>query len=106
MALQAREVHAAIAALPKHDDAPRVIQQFTSVFLVSRSGELWRVYDCDAPDGSVRRMPSALSARRARAFVALARTPEVRIHGFALDETRDVSPQALQHQLDKSIALS
>ena len=106
MALHAREVTAALAALPKHHDAPRVIKQFTSVFLVSRSGELWRVYDCDAPDGSVRRIPSAMSVARARAFVALARTPEIRIHGFALGEARDVGPQALQHQLDKSLALT
>ena len=43
--LRSSSVAAALAVLPGKDDSPRVIRQFTSMFLVSRHGELWRVYD-------------------------------------------------------------
>jgi hypothetical protein len=105
MALSAVGVAAALAVLPTQADAPRVIQQFTSVFLVSRYGELWRVYDCEAPDGSTRKMPSPGSTARARAFVALAQKGEVRIFRFGPGEGHDISPHALQQQLDRSIQL-
>jgi len=92
---------AAPAAYPtNHGAEPRVIQQFTSVFLVSRFGELWRVYDTAAPDGADRKMPSAGSTLPHRLFLALARKTEVRVHTFAPGETRLVDPASLQAQLD------
>jgi hypothetical protein len=95
-------VAAALAVLPTKDDAPRVIQQFTSIFLVSRYGELWRVYDSAAPDGTDRRMPSSGSTLPHRLFLALARKTEVRVHTFAAGESRGVDPVSLQEQLDES----
>jgi len=97
-------VAAALAVLPTKDDAPRVIRQFTSIFLVSRYGELWRVYDSAGPDGSDRRMPSPGSTLPYRLFLALARKSEVRTHRFAPGECRDVDPGELQRQLDSSVA--
>lgn len=94
-------VAAALAVLPTKDGAePRVIQQFTSIFLVSRYGELWRVYDSAAPDGADRKMPSPGSTFPYRLFLALARKTEVRVHAFVDGASRDTDPQSLQDQLD------
>jgi len=96
-------VAAALAVLPNRDGAePRVIQQFTSIFLVCRYGELWRVYDSAAPDGADRRMPSQGSTLPHRLFLALARKTEVRVHTFAPGESREVDPASLQAQLDSA----
>jgi hypothetical protein len=97
-------VAAALAVLPTDGDAPRVIQQFTSVFLVSRLGELWRVYDTGDPNGAERLMPSSLSTRRYRLFMGLARKTQVRIFEFAERAPRDVDPVSLQAQLESSIS--
>jgi hypothetical protein len=99
-------VAAALAVLPSKDGAePRVIQQFTSIFLVSRYGELWRVYDSSAPDGADRKMPSQGSTYPHRLFLALARKTEVRVHTFTPGDRRDVDPASLQGQLDNSKAV-
>jgi hypothetical protein len=104
--VRSSSVAAALAVLPTKDGAePRVIQQFTSIFLVSRYGELWRVYDSAAPDGADRKMPSMGSTLPYRLFLALARKTEVRAHQFAPGETRDVDPHSLQEQLDRSRAV-
>jgi len=96
-------VAAALAVLPSKDDTPRVIQQFTSVFLVSRFGELWRVYDSDDPNCIERQTPSASSIQSHRLFVALAREPQLRVFTFAPGAPRDVDPASLQTQLDASV---
>lgn len=96
-------VAAALAVLPPRDDAPRVIQQFTSIFLVSRAGEIWRVYDSNDVNSADRRMPSQTSARSLRIFVALARKTEIRVHTFASGDARHVDPASLQQQLDDSV---
>jgi len=96
-------VAAALAVLPfPTGDAPRVIRQFTSVFLVSSSGELWRVYDADSPTAVDRQMPSRGSEHPFRVFVALARKSQVRVHTFRPCETSDTDPGALQEQLNES----
>lgn len=97
-------VAAALAVLPIGGDAPRVIQQFTSVFLVSRLGELWRVYDTDDPNGAERLMPSSLSTRRYRLFVGLARKTQVRVFEFADRAAKDVDPVSLETQLEASVS--
>jgi hypothetical protein len=102
--VRTRSVAAAMAVLPlpARDDAPRVIQQFTSIFLVSRVGELWRVYDSDTPDASDRQMPSRGSTTPYRVFIALTRTAQLRVHGFVPGESRETDPVTLQGQLDAS----
>ena len=98
-------VAAALAVLPGKDDSPRVIRQFTSMFLVSRAGELWRVYDTDAPDSIDREMPSPTSRRAHRVFIALATKEETRVFTLGERESREVDPLVLQGQLDKSAKL-
>jgi len=95
-------VAAALAVLPDNDAVPRVIRQFTSIFLVSRAGELWRVYDADAPSSVDPQMPCAGSQLACRLFVALARNEQLRVHRFVESELRDIDPAALQAQLDDS----
>jgi hypothetical protein len=101
--VRSSSVAAALAVLPTKDGAePRVIQQFTSIFLVNRFGELWRVYDSAAPDGADRKMPSTGSTLPYRLFLALARKTEVRVHAFAPGDNREIDPASLQAQLDAS----
>ena len=100
--VRSNSVAAALAVLPDRDDTPRVIRQFTSIFLVSRLGELWRVYDTDARDGADRQMPDPHSRHPHRLFIALAHTEQVRLHSFADGESRDIEPSVLQRQLDAS----
>jgi len=96
-------VAAALAVLPAKDDAPRVIQQFTSVFLVSRLGELWRVYDADDPDSGERMMALAQSTKPYRLFLTLGRASQARVYRFAPGTSHDIDPVALQAQLDASV---
>jgi hypothetical protein len=97
-------VAAALAVLPNRGaPEPRVIRQFTSIFLVNRLGELWRVYDSAAPDGAQRSMPSAESTEPYRIFLSLARKSEVRIHTFAAGASREIDPRSLQHQLELAV---
>jgi hypothetical protein len=101
--VRSSSVAAALAVLPTKDGAePRVIQQFTSIFLVNRFGELWRVYDSAAPDGADRKMPSSGSTLPYRIFLALARKTEVRVYAFASSDGRETDPVSLQAQLDRS----
>ncbi len=106
--LQSSSVAAALAVLPfpERDDAPRVIQQFTSIFLVNRYGELWRVYDAEASDGSSRHMPSGRSEFPYRVFIALARKSSLRVYTFDSADSRDVDPVTLQAQLEMSALIS
>lgn len=103
--LSTSSVAAALAVLPARDDAPRVIRQSTSIFLVSRHGELWRVYDGEASDVSSRTMPSPQSSHPSRIFVALAHQAETRAHQFASLHDRSIDPAALQEQLDGSVLI-
>ena len=92
----------ALAVLPPSGPEPRVIQQFTSTFLVDRHGDIWRVYDTNDVDSGERQMPS-VSTFPFRVFVALAWNAEMRVHSFARSTARDVDPVSLQAQLDASI---
>jgi hypothetical protein len=94
-------VAVALAVLPASGPEPRVIQQFTSTFLVDRHGDIWRVYDANTADSTERCMPS-VSTFPFRIFIALARNAERRVHAFARNAGRDVDPVSLQMQLDAS----
>jgi hypothetical protein len=103
--IRSTSVAAALAVLPGETDSPRVIRQYTSIFLVSRAGELWRVYDADAPESIDRQMPSAASGLPCRLFLALARDEQLRVHRFADSESRDIDPAGLQAQLEESVVV-
>jgi len=84
------------------EERPRVIQQFTAIFLVSQSGDVWRVYDSESPKGWGRRIPSKNPATRTRVFVGIGQPNGMRVYRFGAEEAREVSAQELQRQLDDS----
>jgi hypothetical protein len=85
---------------------PRVIQQFTAIFLVSREGDVWRVYDSDSLHGWGRRMPSDSSDVVSRVFVGIGRATTKRIHHFKSTEDRSLTADRLQAQLDAAKPVS
>lgn len=95
-------------ATPAHDPRPavgvqpRVIQQFTSLFLVAQAGELWRVYDSSAPDGVDRQMPTDRTQLRYRLFLSLSGRSEIRACELTDDGPRGIDAKSLQQQLDIS----
>ncbi|HEY4303778.1 MAG TPA: hypothetical protein VGM82_04890 [Gemmatimonadaceae bacterium] len=93
------------ALIGRTSSEPRVIQQFTSIFLVGRAGELWRVYDSSSSSGADRTMPSPESSGRFRLFLGLARKSEMRAYRFTADTSREIDPVSLQKQLDASRAV-
>lgn len=95
----------AAALIGRSTSEPRVIQQFTSIFLVGKVGELWRVYDSSSPNGADRTMPSTESNARYRLFLGLARKSEMRAYTFTADGSREIDPASLQKQLDASRAV-
>lgn len=95
-----------MAAAPIPDADPRVIQQTAALFLVSRCGELWRVFDSPAAGSATRALPSPTSEHPTRLFVALARRSEVRAYHFADGASRDIDASTLQRQLDGTIELT
>jgi hypothetical protein len=103
--VRTNSVAAALAVLPGKDDSPRVIRQFTSIFLVSRAGELWRVYDAASTDNLDRQMPSPSSQFPYRIFLALARDEQTRVYRLVQREPRDIDPVVLQQQLDDSVTV-
>jgi hypothetical protein len=101
----------AASAASLRDDLPRVVRQAASVFLVSRSGELWRVFDsaasspADGPGSLMnpeRRIPSSASRLPVRLFVALARKTDVRVHSFPQGASRSIDAAELQRQLERA----
>ena len=98
----------AVADQAAHTDynAPRSIQRSTSVFLLSRAGELWRVTDTDRP-GSVRTtVPSSTSSLPYRVFSALTRAEDVRVYTFPRLGARGIDAATMQRQLDESNELA
>ena len=88
------------------DVEPRVIQQTAAVFLVSRCGELWRVFDSRVPGSAVRSMPSPTTEHPHRVFLALARRTEMRVHRFVDGAPRDIDAATVQRQLDEAVEIA
>jgi hypothetical protein len=84
------------------EHGPRVIQQFTALFFVSRDGDVWRIYDSESLNGWGRRMPSTSISSATRVFVGIGRTTAPRLYRFGPDDARDVIPEVLQQQFERS----
>jgi hypothetical protein len=89
-----------------HEVEPRVIQQTAALFLVSRCGELWRVFDSPVPGSAVRSMPSPTTEHPCRVFLALARRSEIRVHYFVDGTSRDIDAATVQRQLEEAIEVA
>ena len=96
-----------VAATPPIDyTAPRTIQRSTSVFLLSRRGELWRVVDTDRPSGMRENIPSASTAFPFRVFNSLTRAGDVRVYTFPRAASHAIDAPSLQQQLDEAKAFT
>lgn len=85
---------------------PRLIEQTAAVFLVSRCGELWRVFDSPAPGSAIRSMPSPTTEHPHRVFLALARRSEMRVYRFVDGAPRDIDSTTVQRQLDEAVEIA
>ena len=80
---------------------PRVLRQFTALFLVTPLGDIWRVYDCE-PTGRGLRMPSEAGDTRARLFVGMPSARGARLVRLEPDDDHGLSPRSLQRLFDGS----
>jgi hypothetical protein len=90
------------AALASTDGVPRVIEQFNTLYLVTPTMDVWRVFD--SHDGTpVTRFASTDDPNvRARIFIGSGPYPVVRVYRFLDGEDRSVSAERLLQQLGKS----
>lgn len=83
---------------------PRLVRQFTALFLVTPQGDVWRVFDSDETDGGSRSSPTNDPGVLARVFIGSGTDPVIRLYRFRDGETRSVSAERLLEQLDASQA--
>lgn len=89
-----------LAAIVASTDAvPRLVRQFTALFLVTPRGEVWRIFDSDDATGETRCSPSSDPHIRTRVFIGSGAKPAVRLYGFQADEPRSIGAERLYEQL-------
>ena len=87
------------AVMASTDAVPRLVRQFTALFLVSPKGDVWRIFDSDDANGKTRYAPSNDQKVRARVFIGSGALPIVRVYEFGPDEPRSVTAETLYGQL-------
>jgi hypothetical protein len=92
------------AAVASTDAAPRLVRQFTALFLVTPQGDVWRIFDSDEPDGTTRTAPTNDPNVWARIFIGSGSNPVVRIYRFRDGESRSISAERLLDQLAAATA--
>jgi hypothetical protein len=89
-----------LAAIVASTDAvPRLVRQFTALFLVTPRGEVWRVFDSDDATGETRCSPSSDPNIRTRVFVGSGPRPQMKVYEFQKDEPRSIGAERLYEQL-------
>jgi hypothetical protein len=86
------------------DAVPRLIRQFTSLFLITPRGDVWRVFDSNEPTCSSRIPPADDPSVVARLFIGSGKDPAIRIYRFGADEARAISAERLYEQLTSAPA--
>ena len=81
------------------DAAPRLVRQFTALFLVTPQGDVWRIYDSDDPDGITHFAPANDPNVWTRVFIGSGSNPAVRAYRFREGESRSISAERLLEQL-------
>jgi len=87
------------AVVASTDAIPRLVRQFTALFLVTPQGDVWRIFDSDGPDAETRSAPTNDPHVWARIFIGSGTTPVVRVYRFADGEGRSISAERLFEQL-------
>ena len=89
-----------LAAIVASTDAvPRLVRQFTALFLVTPQGEVWRVFDSDDATGETRCPPSSDPHIRTRVFIGSGARPPMKFYEFQKDEPRSIGAERLYEQL-------
>lgn len=81
------------------DAVPRLVRQFTALFLVTPEGDVWRIFDSDDASGETRYAPSSDPRVRTRVFIGSGARPVVRVYSFQGTEPRSISADRLYEQL-------
>ena len=87
------------AVMASTDAVPRLIRQFTALFLVTPRGDVWRVFDSDDLAGDRRYAPSSDPNVRTRVFIGSGARPPIRVYEFVGDEPRSIGAERLFEQL-------
>jgi hypothetical protein len=87
------------AVMASTDAIPRLVRQFTALFLVTPQGDVWRIFDSDGPDNETRSAPTNEPHVWARIFIGSGVTPIVRVYRFLDGESRSISAGRLYEQL-------
>ena len=89
--------------MAREDGEPRILRQATAFFLATPLGEVWRVFDCDLPDGNARRPPTGETTAAARVFIGSEERDVALIHRFADGEVRALTAAQLYEQLKAAV---
>ena len=84
------------------DGAPRLVRQFTALFLVTPQGDVWRIYDSDDLSGEMRYAPSNDPGVRARVFIGSGASPAMKVYIFPAGEPRSINAERLYDQLTRA----
>src|SRR5687768_15229397 len=87
------------AVVASTDAVPRLVRQFTALFLVTPQGDVWRIFDSDDASGETRYAPSSDPRVRTRVFIGSGARPVVRVYTFQGAEPRSISADRLHEQL-------
>jgi hypothetical protein len=91
------------AVMASTDAVPRLLRQFTDLFLVTPKGAVWRVYDSAEPSGAMRYPSSDDAGATARVFIGGGATQQIRVYLFKDGEPRTISADKLHEQLSASM---
>ena len=87
------------AVMASTDAVPRLVRQFTALFLVTPQGDVWRIFDSAEPSGDTRFAPSNDPHVCSRVFIGSGSQPIIRVYRFLDGEARSISAERLLEQL-------
>jgi hypothetical protein len=87
------------AVVASTDAVPRLVRQFTALFLVTPQGDVWRIFDSDEASGQTRFAPANDPQVLVRVFMGSGTQPAVKLYSFADGESRSISAERLYEQL-------
>ncbi len=86
------------------DGIPRVIRQFSVLYLVTPEGDVWRVFDSEEDARVTRFAATHDPSVSTRIFIGSGPRAVVRVYRFLKTEDRSVSAERLFEQLEESRA--
>lgn len=87
------------ANMASTDGVPRLVRQFTALFLVTPQGEVWRIFDSDDASGDSRFSPSSDPNVQTSVFIGSGASPVIRVYTFKDREARSITAERLHDQL-------